>query len=491
MRIGVAAIALEANTFNPVPTTLDDFRQGGLRTGEEIWQLRDAHHEVGGFLSELESAGAQVVPLLAASAAPGGTLTAPAFDELRQLLHGELDGAGQLDGLLLAPHGAMVAENALDADGTWLSEVRERLGPDVPIVATIDPHANLSQRMVDATSAITAYRSNPHIDQRQRGREAARLVVQAAAGEIRLVQAATFPPISIEIERQLSQAGPYAALLELSAAARQQPGVLSTSIVLGFPYADVPELGSATLAVTNNDPALARQVSDALALEMWTRRPELRSQLVCVSEAVTRAAAGPGATCLLDMGDNVGGGSPGDSTVILHELRRQGVGPALAVLFDPQAAAAAAQAGIGSTLTLAIGGKQPGSAGGPFEAEFKVQSVSDGRFSETQPRHGGQMQFDQGLSAALVGERITIIVTSHRCPPFSLGQITHLGIDPARHLALIAKGVHAPVAAYAPVCERFIRVNTPGLTATDITSFSFQHRRRPMYPFELETVWQP
>lgn len=489
MRIGIASIALEANTFNPLPTQLENFQAGVFLRGKEIWQLEPAHHELGGFLSGVKSHGAEAVPLLVAAAAPGGVVTAKTFDDLRGRLHAELEKAGPLDALLLAPHGAMVAENAPDADGFWMREMREHC-PEIPIVATIDPHANLSPEMVRQTDALIAYKTNPHVDQRARGLEAASLAVRAARGEIRLTQAASFPPMAIEIERQFTSEGTCAELLEMSRKMHSDEGVLSCSIVLGFPYADVAEMGSAAIVVTDANEASPQQYADRLGRALWDHRQLLKSRLISPADAVRRVSQSTGTICLLDMGDNVGGGSPGDCTTLFHELRNQQVGPALGVIIDPDAAAAAQGAGIGATLTLQIGGRLPGTSGAPFCGEFRIVALGNGRFSEDQPRHGGQQHFDQGTSAVLETDGMTIVVISKRIPPFSLKQVTHLGINPKQFRAIVAKGVHAPVAAYAPVCSGFLRVNTPGITAADMSQFTYQHRRRPLYPCEENTVWK-
>ncbi len=491
MRIGIASLALEANTFNPTPTTLKDFQSNLFLQGEELWSLKPAHHELGGFLSGLSEPGVEVVPLIAAGAAPGGTLEAGAFDTLRSMLQSHLDQAGKLDGILLAPHGAMVAEGELDADGCWLEQVRNHVGPDVPIIATIDPHANLSRRMIAVTDAILAYKSNPHLDQRQRGEEAARLMIQAVRGEIELNQAACFPPLQIEIERQHSSTGAYAELLAISKGFESEPGHLSSSIVLGFPYADVPEMGSAVIVVTNGKVASPEGLAVRLADEMWNRRDALRSQLVSMKDAARQVRSRSETTCLLDMGDNVGGGSPGDCTVLFEVLIQEQAGPTLGVIIDPESAGLAHAAGVGRSVELQIGGKLPGTVGNPISGLFQVLAISDGIFFEKEPRHGGQQQYDQGLTAVVQRGELTLVLISNRVPPFSLQQILHLGVEPARFRVIVAKGVHAPVAAYTPVSKHFLRVNSPGLTAAEMSNFNYVHRRRPLYPCERETPWTP
>lgn len=490
MRVGIASIALESNTFNPNPATLDDFRANTLLAGDDVRSLTDAPHEVGGFLAGLEAERIEAVPLLAASAIAGGIATAGTFEELLERLDRQLDAAGPLDGLLLAPHGAMVAEQAADADGYWMGRMRQRFGERMPIVATCDPHANLSPAMIEALDGLIAYRTNPHLDQRDCGLEAVRMMARTLRGEIRPVVAACFPPMQIGIERQATAEPPCADLLAEAAALSDRPGLLSVSLILGFPYADVAEMGSAALAVADGETPLATQIACELGQALWQRRQELIGNLLPVATAVAEAARLPGTTCLLDMGDNIGGGSPGDGTALLHELRRQSVGPSLAILCDPAAVSAARQAGIGTRLELSLGGRIDRSAD-PIDGPFHVLTLTDGRFREYEVRHGGRTHYDQGPTAVVRGDGLTILLTSRPCSPFSLGQLTHAGLHPRDFRAVVAKGVHAPVAAYGPECDRLLRVDTPGLTAADPTRFRFQHRRRPMYPFEAEASWQP
>ena len=500
-RVGIVALLQESNTFLGGKTTLDHFRADLLATGETVRaSLAHAHHEVGGFFTGLEAAGIEAVPIFAARALPYGTMEAECLDALLAMLSAALDAAGPLDGLLVAPHGATVSEAVTDVDGHWLTLVRQRVG-SIPIIGTIDPHANLSPAMVEATDALVAYRTNPHVDQRDRGVEAARLMARTLAGEIRPTQAAAFPALAINIECQDPMSFPclphYEAAARLRAPYEQAPRagrvacgtVLSTSIVLGFPYADVPEMGSAVIVVTNDDRAAARLHADAVGAGMWQARDTFHPALTSIEAALDRAAALPGPVCLLDMGDNVGGGSPADGMALAREILRRGLPGSFVCVCDPAAALVATRAGINARLRLAVGGHARewvgDEASAPVEAEWRVIAVSDGRFTEREPRHGGATSFDQGPTAVLEHDRgLTIMVTSRRMAPFSLQQIRHAGLDPASFRLLVAKGVHAPVAAYGEVCRHFVRVNTPGVTTADLGQLAYHRRRRPLHPFE-------
>jgi microcystin degradation protein MlrC len=488
MRVGILALFHESNTFIRTPTTRADFANCVLLSGSAIQDhFAQSHHEVGGFFEGLNSAGIEPVPVFATVALPGGAIAADAFESLLKQMFAELTDAGNLDALLVAAHGAAVSEQFRDADGEWLTRLRAAVGPRVPIVCTLDPHANLSQRMIAACDATVAYRTNPHLDQRERGVEAANLLARMLRKEVRPSQAAAFPALAINIERQLTAASPCRELYALADDIRRRPGVLSASIVLGFPYADVAEMGSSIIVVTDNNAALAEQLAAELAQHLFTARANFKGQFLSIDDALDQALALDGPVCLLDMGDNVGGGGPGDGTFLARAIHDRKLARACVCICDPQSVAAAEQAGIEHSVRLQIGGKSDTLHGSPLDTRVQVRSLHTGRFTELAPRHGGNSEFDMGRSAVVETERgLTLLLTSRRTPPFSLGALTSCGIDPSRFRLIVAKGVNAPVAAYSPVCPHFLRVNTPGVTCADMTAFDYQHRRRPLYPFEAQ-----
>ena len=500
MRVGIIALLHESNTFLSSPTTWEHFRQDKLLLGEEVrQQLAETHHEVSGFFQGLEAANQdkeaeklEAVPVFAARAVPFGTITGETFERLLETLFEQLDRAQPLDGLLLAPHGATVCESHPDADGYWLTQLRKIVGPEMPCIATLDPHGNLSIPMVDACNAIIAYRSNPHLDQQQRGHEAARLMAATLRGQVQPTMAASLPPMAINIERQFTDQPPCRPLYELADRQLENEKVLSNSIMLGFPYSDVEEMGSAAIVITDHDPQLATQLATELGNHLWKNREDFVGQMLNVDDVLQQVANESGPVCLLDMGDNVGGGSPADGTHLLHALKRHHLTRSFVCLYDPDAVEQARQLKAGETLELAVGGHTDALHGEPFSSCFTMLGSYDGKFSEPQPRHGGNTDCDQGPTVVLrSAEGLTIMLTSRRMPPFSLHQLTSCEIDPSQFQILVAKGVNAPVAAYREVCETLIRVNTPGCTTADMSLLNYQARRRPMFPFETETCWEP
>ncbi len=486
MRIGLIALLHESNTFISQPTALRHFQEHLLVSGDDVRAaLAGSHHEMGGFFEGLEEANLEAAPIFAARATPYGTIEADAFATLLDRMFAELENVGEVDGLLVAPHGATVSEEYPDADGHWLVLLRQHVGKDKPIIGTLDPHANLSPAMVTATDALIAYRTNPHLDQRERGREAARLMARTLRGEVHPTQAASMPPMAIDIERQATSEAPCRPLYTLADRMLSRPGVLSNSILLGFPYADMPEMGSAALVVTDNDRELAQRLANELGDYLIEHRHDFVGAHTSVEAALDQALTLDGRVCLLDMGDNVGGGSPGDGTTLAHALHRRRIGEAFVCLCDPQAVEQAAQAGAGATLAMRVGGKSDTFHGAPLEATFTVIGMHEGKFHETQARHGGWTEFDMGRTAIVRSEPgMTIMLTTQRVAPFSLEQLRSSNLNPAAFRLLVAKGVNAPIAAYREVCKHFLRVNTPGVTTADMTQLPFRHRRRPMFPFE-------
>lgn len=483
MRVGIVALQHESNTFSPLPTTLDDFT---VAEGEAVVQAwRGSHHEVAGYLDGLQEEGLQPVPILTAVATPGGSILADAATVLLDRLVEGLRGAGPLDGILAAAHGAAVSEGHPDLDGHWLSAVRDQVGRDTPVICTVDAHANLSHRMAEACDAIIAYRTNPHLDTHERGLEAARLMARTLRGAAHPTQAAAFPPVVINILHQNTARPPFLPLAGLVGAVRHREGVLSVSACLGFPYADVRDMGASFVVVTDARPAVARACADELARALVERRKEFVPDLLSPEDAVERAAAAPGPVLLLDTGDNVGGGSPGDGTALAHAVAARRGPRTFVALHDPESAARAWAAGPGGRAHLAMGGKSDPRLGPPLEAAVTVRSLHDGRFTEPEVRHGGITTYDMGRTAVVETEGgLTVQLTSRRTPPFSLHQLRRSGVDPRAFHILVVKGVHAPLPAYEPVCSTVIWASTPGPTTPDLSRLDFRHRRRPLFPFE-------
>jgi microcystin degradation protein MlrC len=390
------------------------------------------------------------------------------------------------DGLLLALHGAMVAESHPDADGEVLARLRRALGPEFPVVVTFDLHGNLSQRQLDACQAAVAYRTCPHVDQRECGRRAAALLIKMLRNSVRPCQALAKPPLIVNIMLHDTSQEPLKSLMEAARAVEQHPGVLACSLLPGFAYADVPQMGPSVVVVTDNDPELVRREADCLAGRVWDMRARLSARLPDPVTAVSQALrANRKPVVLVDTGDNVGGGSAADGTVLLAEMLRQGATEGVVCLYAPDEVRQCAAAGIGQKVELRVGGKVDRLHGEPVPVTGRVRVLHDGTYTEPQVRHGGRRTNHMGLTALVELEGNNLLVlTSQRHPPFSLGQLTCLGIRPDAQRLLVVKAAIAYKAAYAPVAGTIIEVDTPGVTAVNPERFAYRHIRRPMYPLD-------
>ncbi len=494
MRIAIAGVLHESNTFLSVPTSIDRFRESSLLEGEAIepaWH--NAPHEWAGFFEGAEANHFEPVPLLVAHAMPSGTLTAPCFEEIASRIIELLRRAGTVDGVLLGLHGATVSAPYRDADGEIIFRVRQAVGPDMPIIVTLDCHANVSRKMFVNATAIVIYGTCPHLDQKQRGLEAAELIARTVRREVRPTGWLETPPVCINITRQHTDHFPATEVRRDMLAARGRSGILSASFALGFPYADVPEMGMAFLAYSDGNPGVAKDAAVWMARSAWDRRYEYLTDAMPVEMAVREAAASRIRPVVLnDVGDNVGGGSAADSTFLLAEAYRQNARGMCIVLADPEAVRVCVAAGVGATVSLMVGGKTDRLHGAPVAITGSVRTISDGQFTESEVRHMGMKNFDQGTTAVVeTAEEHTVVLTTYRQAPSSLHQILHLGIRPAQKQMIVAKGVILPRPAYDPVAERTIYVNTPGSTTAAIEGLEYSQRRKAMFPFDYAAKYEP
>jgi microcystin degradation protein MlrC len=485
-RIAIAGFMHESNTFSLVPADRAAFAAQSLLFGDFLVdEWRDAHHEVGGFLEAADVEGFDPVPIVMAWATPSGPVTDDVFEEVTACI---IDGlrSSRPDGLLLALHGAMVADSHPHADAEVLARLRAVLGPDFPVVVTLDLHGNISPRLVERCHAAVAYRTYPHVDQRECGRRAARLLVRMLRGEIRPCQALAKPPLIVNIMCQETSRHPMRSFLERARALEQRPGVLAASVLPGFAYADVPQMGPSIVIVTDGDAELARREANHLADELWQARDQLAVHLPEAPAAVRQALQSDRLpVVLVDCGDNVGGGSAGDGTVILGELLCQGASNSVVCLFAPSEVRECAQVGVDREVRLVVGGKVDRQHGDPIAITGRVRLVHDGTYIEREPRHGGRRVNHMGPTALVEMENGNLLVlTSQRHPPFSLGQLTCLGIQPQQKRILVVKAAIAYKAAYGPIAGTIIEVDTPGLTAVDPNRFSYRLIRRPMFPID-------
>ena len=480
-RIVIGGMSHETNTFSTVKTTLEDFRP--IYGDEIVETLKGTRSGVGGYIDVLEREGFKYVPTIMAGATPAGPLRNEDYREIVEEIKEGIRGAGKVDGVLLALHGAMIAEDVPEAEGTLLREVKTLVG-DTPVIVTLDLHGLISEMMVEHCDAIYGYDTNPHVDMYERGVEAAEAMVRTVRGEIRPVVAHRKLRMVPPTINQRTAEGPMVKLLETARRMEAQPGVLNVCLFPAFPYADVDRVGSAVVAVTDDDPGRAQRLCDELGEQMWGLREEFLKPLTPIVEAVKTAMDAPeGPIILADVADNPGGGAPGDGTEILRELLKQGAeNVGVACIKDPEAVAKAIEVGVRGTLSMDIGGKTDDYHGKPLRVKGTVRTITDGRFIHKAMAVG--VPADVGRTAVIDVQGVEIILTERSHAPNDPEVYRRNGVEPTDKKILVLKSRGHFRAAYEPFSRAVIEVDAPGLTTPNLEWFTYRNIPRPIWPFD-------
>lgn len=487
--IAVAGISHESDSFNPARTTLADFGWGrGFDPAQYLAAAAGGNTTVSGYVEGARLYGLELVPTIAVGAAPKGPVAAEAFETITAEMIRRIKAMPKLDGVLMPLHGAMVVESHPHGDEELVRRVRAAVGASPPIVVTHDFHANVSPETVKLCNALITFKENPHIDTRERGLQAARILAETLEGKRRPTQAIAKPPMMYNIVYQYTRREPLLPIVEESRRLeRENPKILAVSVSGGYQYADVPYMGPSVIVVTDNDLRLAEREANRLAAMLWATRDRLELKLPDAAAAVRQAIAETRfPVALIDMGDNIGGGSSGDATFLLEQLLRQKAQGWVVTLADPAAVREAVKLGIGGAFDLEVGGKTDSFHGKPVRLRGRVKSLHDGQYVETEIRHGGGRYHNMGLSAVIEVEGSSrdlanlVLLTTRRSSPNSIHQIVSCGIYPERQRILTVKGAIAPRAAYEPVAAKIIEVDTPGLTAVNPARFEYRRVRRPL-----------
>ena len=495
-KIAIGRISHETNTFSPVPTTLESFREGeGVLEGDALVREHSgAKTGLGGFLDVAAEERWQIAGTLAAGATPSGNVAAAAHAALRDRLVARLTAAGPVDGVLLHLHGAMCADGAPDAEGDICRHVRAAVGPEVPLVVELDLHGNMTAPFCESVDAVFVYRTNPHVDPYERGLDAARCLARILRGELpRPKVYIVKPPMLPPTINMRTAEGPMHDLLEDGRAWEAKPHIVDVSVFGGFPYADFDQAGTSVL-VTATDPAAGRACAEAMGRRAWDLREAFLKPLPAVPEAVERAlrlAAGrPGKPVVLaDVADNPGGGGTGDTPELLRELVRRGAAGAAACVWDPETARRAAQVGLGRTATFRIGGKvAPDAFGAPVEVQGRVAHLSDGEFVGTGPVVRGR-KMHCGPTAQIDAGGLKIVVTSIRHAANDRGFFRVGGVEPEREPLLVIKSRGHFRADFEPIAHAIIEVDAPGAANPNLDRFPFAHVRRPIWPLDRDLTW--
>lgn len=488
MRILVAMIKHETNTFSPVITDLDRFMAWGGYVGVEAYNaFKGTGMPFAAYIALAEDRGHEVVTPIAAEAMPSGKVAQNAYD----FLNGQvLDAvrAGGIDACLLDLHGAMVAETTDDGEGTLLEEIR-KIAPDMPIAVTYDLHANLTQKMVENCTCLIGYKTYPHVDMYEVGEQIGRVMLDHLEGKCAPIMAWAAPPVLAQTLRMGHDDQPMKALLDLAKEAEKDPKVLAATVFGGFPLADFREAGASVIVVTDGDQALADHWRDKLQQLLWDSREEFVYRHRPISDAIEEARAiDDGPTILLDHADNVGSGGTADVMTVIDAVLKAGLEDvAVGAVYDPGAVKHLQEAGIGATVTIDLGGKTDmpsiGLKGRPLTLTGTVKVLTDGQWIVRGPMYTG-VKVSMGPSALFQVGSMEIVITSQHHEPWDLGVFTSMGIQPEYKKYLLLKSRIHYRAGFGDLAKVHLTLDGDGVTTSDNTLLDFQNVRRPIYPLD-------
>jgi microcystin degradation protein MlrC len=489
-RIAVGGFAHETNTFSPRPTDIADFEATGLLRGSQLLSLRGTRTPIGGFIEAASRhPGVTLIPMIQGYAVPGGIVTKAAVD----LIEGELlrrIAEEQPDAVVLSLHGAMVTEESDDGEGTTISRVRQIIGPDVPLIVELDPHANVTTAMVEGANVLLPYNTYPHIDGYERAIEGIELALAMLNGDLKPVSALVRMPMISAPPKEHTGAGIGKAIMDRAFAYEAEPGVVNVGVNWGFAYADTPATAASIVVTTNGDRARSQEIADELAGWIWEQREEFIPERTSVEEAIHLAMESEAKPVILaDLGDNPGGGTTCDGTAILWGLLDLGApNAAVGVIVDPEVVELAFAAGPGAHLSTLLGAKVDELHGYPVPVEAEVLRISDGRFTLEGPIGAGAPS-SLGRTAVLAckgrhGNIVEVIVCERRIQARDLGIFRSQGIEPTKKDILVLKSSVHYRAAFEPIAGKIIEVDTPGLLSIDLERFDFERIQRPIWPLD-------
>jgi len=491
VRIAIGEVAHETNTFCGGTTSVADFQAWEWCHGEEIIRKhRGVRDYLGGMLAAAERLGIEVAPTFSTFAYPSGTIARDAYEAIRHELLSGIEAAGRVDAVCLALHGAGVAEGAEDLEGALLEEVRRLVGNRVPIVVTLDLHANVTEAMVEHADALLGVNFYPHTDACERGEEAVDLARRIVDGEVRpAMRLAVLPMLVTTTTTDLSPGKDVnATCWEWEA----RPGVLDCTFFHGFPYTDTPHVAAGVVAIADRDAALARRAAEDVARRVWAMRDQFLPRAPSAAEAIRLALETEDRPVVInDTSDNPGGGTPGDGTHLLRAMLDAGLTEACyGFIYDPETVAQAHGAGVGTTIGVRLGGRSDELHGAPIEAEAYVKCLTDGRFVLQTPMGRGA-RVDYGRMARLVIGGIDVLVSSVRAQTLDAEVFLLHGIDVTRYRVVALKSSQHFRAAFEPIAARIIPADTPGLTTTNLKVFDYRRIRRPVWPLDPDAVFEP
>ncbi len=493
MRLLIAMMMHETNTFSPVPTDMQRFAlslgQLPPQGAEAVQAYRHTGTATGAFIDLAEAAGAEFELAIAAHAAPSGPVQDEAFERMTRIIVDTV-ARGGWDGILLDLHGAMVTERFEDGEGELLRRIRA-VDAHTPIGVAYDMHANVYDDMVALAQVVAGYQTYPHVDMYETGLRAGKPLLRLIAGEVQPTSAWARLPMIPHVMRQSSLDEPNRSL-QARARQMEQAGALTASVFTGFPHADIENAGMSVVVVTDGQPELARQYRDELLRLAWDSRAQWVYPVEPLAQSVARAKAMTNfPVVLLDHYDNTASGGTMDTTAVLAEVLKQGLRQvAFFAIYDPQAVQQAIAAGVGQRVSLSVGGKLPmplmPHRSEPLQLEGTVKVISAGKYTAKGPMSQGARQ-DMGAAVVIDTGHVEVALISRHVEPFDVNALISLGIDPTQKQFVVLKSRVHWRAGMGHLAQAVVECAGAGACTSDYSELEFKRLRRPIYPLDPET----
>ncbi len=488
MKIVIAMMKHETNSFSPIRTDWGRFLEwSGYLDDEALKSFERTRTSMGAFIDLARAAGAEIVVPIAAEAYPSGHVEAEVYGFITDRIMAAIDAG--CDAAMLDLHGAMVADGAPDGEGALLARIRAK-HPTLPIAVALDQHANVTQAMVDNCTTMAGFQTYPHIDMYETGERAGRLLLDHLAGEAKPVTTYGARPILAQTLRMGHTDEPMRGLLAMARAEEAADPRLTISVMGGFPMSDMADAGFSVIAVDRDgDRARAQAAAERILDAAWKQREEFVYVHRPLGDAVAEAKTlTEGPVLLLDHADNCGSGGTQDVMTVIAELIAQGLeGVAVATVRDPEAVKAMAAAGVGSEITLALGGRTDmpgvGLTGKPLTVSGRVRTLTDGEWTIRGPMYTG-VKVHMGPTAVLDTGKISIVITSQSHEPWDPGVFRSVGIEPTEQRYLLLKSRIHYRAGFEKMGVRTLTLDGEGVTTSDNSKLTFHRLRRPIYPLD-------
>ena len=476
MRSLLAMLKHETNSFSPITTPITRFQNWTYLEGESVAnKLTGNNLGISGFIDVIREHSIEFITPIAAEAMPSGPTDHETFWQLKEKIHSAIH---DIDFLLLDLHGAMVTESTLDAEGELLKEIKHN-HPALPIALSLDFHANISDTMVEHADIICGYQTYPHIDMKETGKRAAKLMLDQLTGETQPTMSFGRLPILPHTLRQGTDDEPFSSIMKLCREKEQLPDILDISFFGGFPLSDTPFTAPSVIVISNNNPGLAEQIKNEVMAFAWAQRNEFFYQPQDINFVLAEATRKPSPVLLLDHCDNCGSGGTQDVMTVVRAVQKAGLKDVIvASVYDPHAVQVMQVAGIDQMVTLELGGKTnlPSlqKKGEPLTLTGSVKTLTDGRWKI----HGNMYQgaeINMGATAVLATENMEIIITSRHIEPWDKGIFIACGINPEQHRFILLKSRIHHRNSFNTIVQSELRLDGEGVTTSDYSSLPFRH----------------